>query len=229
MSTKQLDDPQLAGVLNRYYQSTFGGPTDYAKVESLRFEGILHFPEASLPFTAYKKKPDYCKITLSLPNNAQYIMAYDGTDAWQLISAQSPLPVDMPAEEALNFIRDASFGGRLVYPVLPGKQINLTKVLDENELAGYELEVVLPAGQTLRYFIDAQEHLERRQTIINMVTGVEEVITFSDYREVAGIKVPFRSVSHAEGVLLYEAEVVSVVPNAGIMPWMFTRPTSSNF
>ncbi len=223
METEGLD-PELARVLGSYYRDSFGGPENYAKVESMRFEGILRMPQGALHFVAFKKKPDYCKIVIEGAGGAHLVMAYDGFDAWQLVSAESPEPTEMPPGEALNFIRDASFGGRLMYPTLPGKTIEYSTNTVENRPC-YDLKVTMPDGQQLHYVVDIAERKERQQILTNAVTGDTEVISQSDFRDIEGITVPFKSVMTSNGEFVNEVRLLSVEANLGVMPWMFSRPS----
>ena len=94
MDTTSLDSG-LATVLRNYYRATFLNEENWAKIESIRFDGTLQFPQGVARFTAYKKKPDRCKVVLEA-RGGQIVMAYDGQEAWQQSTFQSSQPTSAP-------------------------------------------------------------------------------------------------------------------------------------
>lgn len=222
-------NPELARILANYYQGSFGGFKNYQEVESIRFEGVLRLPEQSVHFIAFKKKPDYCKVVISLPDDGHYVMAYDGKDAWQLVTSgtgDSSEPVEMPPAEALDFIRDSSFGGRLMYPTLPGKKVRLLKLEEGGDARYYNLEVTMPNGQQIEYLIDLAEFKERRQVVTSSINGDREVTIYSDIRKISGMAVPFMSILTVNGEFVHETRILRAETNLGVMPWMFERPSA---
>jgi hypothetical protein len=226
MSLQGLD-PRLTWILEDYYQAAFGGQGNWSKIQSFRLEGVLRLPTGTLSFVAFKKKPDYCKIVLFAGNGARIVMAYDGSDAWQLNTMESSEPIPMPSIEALNFIRDAPTAGHLLYPNLPDKQIEL---LGQRTVNGHEcldLRVTLADGQQVSYAIDNKEFIERQQRVTNMVSGDLEVTTLEQVKKVAGVAIPMESKMTVDGELLHEVKVHRVEANLGLMPWMFARPSGA--
>lgn len=221
-------DPNLAIILQKYYDRTFGGFGNWRKIQSVRFDGLLHLPQGTARFIAFKKKPDYCKVVLLLGSGARVVMAFDGEDAWQLnTSKPNAEPASMPDEEARNFIRDATIGGHLLYSSISGKQINNLEVIQLNGLRCYMIEQVLPNGQRILSALDVGNLAERRQTTFNAVSGMEEVTTFSKFREIEGVRFPFASVMESGGEVVHRVEMLDIQVNVGAMPWMFQRPSGA--
>lgn len=226
MSLQGLE-PRLTWILENYYQAAFGGEENWRKIRSLRFEGVLRLSTGTLSFVAFKKKPDYCKIVLFAGNGARIVMAFDGTDAWQLDTMEASEPIPMPPIEALNFIRDAPAAGHLLYPNLPGKQIELLGQRTVNGNACLDLRVTLADGQQVTYAIDNNEFIERQQRVVNMVSGDLEVTTHEQVKKVAGVTVALHSKMTVDGELLHEVHMQRVEANLGLMSWMFTRPSGA--
>lgn len=218
-------EPRLAYVLRRYYENAFGGIENWQTIESVRFEGVLRLPQGQIEFIAFKKKPDHCKVVLYGGLGKRIVMAYDGTDAWQLNESQTGLPVDMPAGEALNFIRDASTGGHLLYPTLPGKRIELLGTRRVGQETCNDLRVTLPDGQQVTYSIGVTSFSELRQQVVNAVTGDVEVTTHARTQQVGGLLVPMQSTMTVNGEFKYEVILRTADINVGVMPWMFARPS----
>ena len=220
-------DPQLSYVLSRYYQNALGGREHWQQVQSVRFEGSLQLAQGSFSFVAFKKKPEFCKVVLFAPNGERVVMAYDGQDAWQLNSVTAPVPAAMPPLEALNFIRDASVGGHLLYPTAPHKQIELLGTQRVGDEACSEVRVTLANGQQVTYSIGMTSFTERRQTVVNAVSGEVEVTTHAQTQEVDGLLVPMQSTMTVNGAFRHAVALDRVSVNVGVMPWMFARPAGA--
>ena len=225
METEGLADERLIRVLKKFYQANYSGPENWAAIESIRFDGRLHFPEGSVRFSAYKKKPDYCKIMLRPGPRRQIIMAYDGEDAWQLdTGSPEARPIAMPEKEALNFIRDATTGSHLLHPTLPEKTITLGSVIEVEGAMCREIQVDLPSGQTKSYVLNVGNHAERQQITTNAVNGDREVTTHYEYEEIQGIRFPTKSILRVDGEEIHRVEMTEITLNTGLTPWMFERP-----
>lgn len=221
--------PDLVTVLSSYYRKNFISQEHWDQIESVRFDGVLELPEGDVAFTAFKKKPDYCKVVVFAPNGGRIVMAYDGADAWQLNTLQPGAEAtDMPPMDALNFIRDATTGGHLLYPRVVGKEIELVGTVNFDGKRHYEVLVTLPYGQALRSLLDMTTFYEVRQTTINNVTGDREVSSNSDFRDVEGIRIPFASVLTANGREIHRSRIERVQTNLGVMPWMFSRSSGAS-
>jgi hypothetical protein len=219
----------LANVLERYYAATFGGPENWADVESMHYEGVLSMDGQELDFAAFKKRPNLTRVRLTGANGARLTSGFDGQDAWQLIETRGnelPTVQAMPEAEARGFERDAVFGSHLLYPQLPGKKMHFAGI---NEIDGrrfYEIAVTLPDGQNLRFLLDPTRFLEVRQIIENSVSGAEQIIEHSDFRNVEGVQIPFQSVMTEAGELKHTSRLTQVRINSGTASWMFRRPDS---
>jgi hypothetical protein len=225
MDTEGLDFG-LAHILQSYYKRSFSGAKNWEQVQSLRFDGTLYLPQGSVRFTAFKKKPDLFKLIIFAANGGRIVMSYDGQDAWQLNTLKPDAqPVDMPEAEALNFIRDAFTGGHLLYPLQPGKEIELLGVTIFNDERYYELGITLPSGERIRSFLDMTSFAEVRQITLNHVTGDEEVNTYSDFRQIDGVRVPFTTTLTVNGQQMHQSKIERVQVDLGLTAWMFSRPS----
>ena len=236
-------DYDLGSVLRNYYKQNFTSAEHWEQFQSVRFEGTLELAHGTVRFTAFKKKPDYCKVVIFASNGGRIVMAYDGTEAWQLNTMQgsgvhpdrhqpgsdwnASQTVAMPRDEALNFIRDASTGGHLLYPLLEGKQVQILGTTTVDGERCYELKITLPDGQIVRSMLDMNDYSERRQVVINNVNGDEEVTTHSDFRQIDGIRVPFSSTLTIDGEQVHQVRLHSAQTDLGVMPWMFSRSSGA--
>lgn len=221
-------EPKLVDILTKYYGKTFGGAENWDRIQSVQFDGVLHHSQGKLRFTAFKKKPNYSKVVIYLGGDARLVMAYDGEDAWQLNTMEAGAkPTAMPPEEARNFIRDATIGGHLLFPLLKGKEIKRLGVNNVERLPCYQIEVKLPDGQRILSELNVGHYSELSQTTQNAVSGLEEQSIFSDFREVDGVRFPFASVMKSGGEVVHRVEMLRIQVNIGIMPWMFERASAA--
>jgi len=221
-------EPRLATVLRNYYRGTFTDEDTWSAVESIRFDGTLHLPQGVLRFTAFKKKPDFCRVVIHA-RGGEVAMGYDGSDAWQLNTLEpAAQPSAMAPAEALNFIRDATTGGHLLYSGIPGKHIQLHGIITtQSGQRLYDLGVTLPDGQSLRSQLHMTTFAEVRQITTNHVSGEQEITTHEDFREIEGIRLPFISTLTVNGEQIHQSRIQRVQINQGVMPWMFTRPSGA--
>lgn len=218
-------EPRLANVLSNFYVRSFGGPDNWGRLQSLRFNGELRFPEGQLRFTAFKKKPDLYRVALIVSGGRQIIMGFNGRDAWKLDASLAESRLDsMEDAEARNFIRDATTGGHLLYPLIEGKEMELIGIASVDERRAFELKIVLPDGQLIRSFLDSESFAEVRQITINNVSGEEEIVDFRDFRIVEGLQVSFSSRLTVRGQKVYEIHMEQVRVNTGVLPFFFDRP-----
>ncbi|MGB0744503.1 MAG: hypothetical protein ACPGSB_08245, partial [Opitutales bacterium] len=164
----------------------------------------------------------------STAGGGRLVLGYDGVDAWQFdTSLPNAQPVDMPAEVALGFIRDATIAGHLVYPLLEGKQL---KFLGAGKVGGescYMIEQILPDGQRIVSALGVRDFAEHRQKTVNPANGLEEQTTFSDFREVAGVRFPFASVVESNGEIVHRVEMKTIRVNVGLAHWVFQKPSET--
>jgi len=226
--TKPMDveglDPKLADVLTKYYKWTFGGSEKWNQIQSVRFDGLLHLADGTARFTAFKKKPNYSKIVVYLGKRDRFVLSYDGEDAWQLnTTGAGAEPSTMPADEAKNFIRDATMGGHLMYPQIEGKEISLLDVTKVEGRLCYQVEVKLPTGEQIISCLDVSDFSELSQTTVNAVNGLLEKTIFSDFRYLNRVRFPFASRMLSDGQTVHTVEMQRIRTNLGITPWMFKR------
>ena len=227
MNTRGLDT-KLASILDKYYRNNFTSEQEWGELKSIRYEGTLHIADSEFQFNAYKKKPYYYKLTVVATNGGNIEMGYDGEDAWQSNTTTSePSLTSMPEAEASNFIRDATIGGHLLYPLIDGKEIEFIGAAVAGEDRCYEIQVTLPDGQIIRSFLNISDYTERRRVTINQVSGSEEVLTNSDFRKIGSILIPFHSALSRDGAQVHEIRITEAKANPGTMNWMFARPKSN--
>ncbi|MGC6425083.1 MAG: hypothetical protein ACON4O_08880 [Lentimonas sp.] len=220
-------DPKIARIMSGFYSYNFTDEANWKRIESIRYQGVLRVGDEEFKLSALKKKPDFTKIELSKGGQAPIIMAFDGQDAWQVDMVKSVEPFSMPSEEALNFVRDAPFGGQLLYLDYPGKNIELKGVTVAEGRRCYELQVTLPNTQQITTMIGVADFRQHQRIVKNEVSGEQEVTTNLEFLSVDGIRLPKLSETRVGGDLVHSIEIDKVEINSGAAPWMFARRTAA--
>ena len=86
--------------------------------------------------------------------------------------------------------------------------------------------ITLPDTQVIRSFLDITDYSQRRIIAVNQVSGEEEHTNYSDFREIAGIRIPFAGTITSDGKLVHRYHITDVKINFGATDWMFARPSS---
>lgn len=134
----------------------------------------------------------------------------DGKNIWRHANGRTTAA---PLQSFLGFWQQAWFHYTL--QPLPGKTMEAL-ALGEQQLNGKPVNVVLALIEGQRYFLsfDPQTHLLLR----NMRPGGDDFL-YDDYREVDGIKLPFKIGVASFGILIHEYRI-----NAGIEPTKLAKP-----
>jgi photosynthetic reaction center cytochrome c subunit len=217
--------PAADEVLDKYLQA-IGGAQRLAAVTSFTATGTSsgYGPEAQgRPVEIFAKAPGQ-RTTIIHSGNGDIITTLDGKQGW--ISAPlRPVPVvtltgkDLDAanlDAILAFpakIKEALIGWRVGYPA----------VIDDREVQ--VLQASTPAGALVTLYFDAESGLLVRQLrhIDSPVGPITTQADYADYREVSGIKMPYRwTMTWLDGRDVYELKQVQM--NAAIDAAKFARP-----
>lgn len=178
-----------------------GGAEALKAVASLRQSGRIDFGiGASAPFTLERKRPRGMRAEFVL-EGAHGVQAFDGKSAWTLQPGDS-VAERLDAAETREVEDQADIDGPLVDWKAKGHTLELQgrELLASGE--AWRLRLVTKNGNRRTLFLDAASFLEvrieGRRSIGGSAVEVESVL--SDYRDVQGIKLPFRIESGPKGV-----------------------------
>lgn len=177
----------------------------------------------TFPATTTIEYPDRFRTDAMMPAG-RLVQVFNGGECWvqnaQRARAASP---QLSAELRASVQRDVV---RLLLGLADG-EVTATRVADvvENGRAMPALEVKQPEMRAITLVLDPDSALIVKQ---RYATGgdpriVEEA--FSDYRDVDGVKVAFKTVVHAAGVPIVERVVRTFRYNVPVDSALFTRPS----
>jgi hypothetical protein len=149
---------------------------------------------------------------------------FDGNTGYAMDSLQGNRDV---TGNQLDNLRNSSFP----HPFLTYKAMGTTAQLSGKEKAGERDAYVVifepTSGSTVRAFVDAETYLPIKTVLKVEVPQVgqtvEQTTEFQDYREVDGVKVPFRLVS-TSSLQNYTITFTKVEHNAQVDEALFSKP-----
>jgi hypothetical protein len=186
--------PQPAQVLDKYIQAV-GGADRVARLTSFVGKGTASgFGKASFgaPVEIYARAPNQ-RTVIQHTEVGNKTMTFDGRSGW-LASPVTPVPVmDLTGGELDGARLDAelSFPGR-VKQVLGQWRANLPTTINERRVN--ILQGTSAAGAIATLYFDVETGLLTRvvRYASSAMGRVPTQIDFDDYRDVAGVKIPFK-------------------------------------
>lgn len=229
ISPRTINGPTADAILDRYIQA-IGGVQRVSALTSWAgkgsYEGFDSY-HGKVPVDVYAKSTGERSV-IAHTQNGDSITAYDGRNAW-IVGPDKPVSVlqlvpggdldGVKIDSALAFpggLKQALTGWRTGFP---------TTTIDDKPV-----DVVQAAlnGTRIKFFFDKQTGLLTRVVRYSktIVGPVPIEIDYSDYREVAGVKMPFQwRLTWTDGQSMYAMD--SIQPNVAIDPAKFAKPAAA--
>jgi len=150
---------------------------------------------------------------------------FDGTDGWATNSMQGDTPV---TQSQLDTWRNAIFPSPLVDYKARGTKVELTGKEKVGDADAYALLMTPAKGATTRVWIDATTYqpVKSTTTIDTPETGpLEQTVLLSDFRDVDGLKVPFKLVGSST-MQTFTVVTTKVEHNVNVDPARFVKPAA---
>ncbi len=166
-------------------------------VGTIRFTGAASIGEARIPIKWLWARPNLFRFELMIDNKAA-IQAYDGTLGWTFNQLSGDANARrMSDEELANLHGMGDIEGPLVDFEKKENAVTFGGVEDVEGGRTFRIEVTTKEGYTSTLWLSVAEGLAIKEregrTIDGVKTDVE--MTIGDYREVGGIRIPFRFVT----------------------------------
>lgn len=152
------------------------------------------------------------------------IQVVDGSTGWMVRPAMmggTGDPEDMPADQLKQSVTQLDPFGSLVNYKDKGAKVDLVgkEKLDKKDV--YHLKVTTKEGVTVDQFLDATTYMVSK--IISSINGQQAEISFSDYKDVEGIKIPqTMEMSSQMGALTMTTNKISI--NGPVDESIFKKP-----
>jgi outer membrane lipoprotein-sorting protein len=212
-------------ILNKYIQA-IGGEQRVARLTSFIAKGtsVGYGPEGTpRPVEIYAKAPNQ-RTTIIHTQNGDSTTVYDGRAGW-IAAPLRPVPILALSGSILEGVKidaELAFPNRL-RETLTRWRVGFPTVIDDKE--AQVVQGTTTGGALATLYFDSQSSL-----LVRMIRYSDSVvgrtptqIDYSDYRDVAGVKMPFRfTVSWLDGKEQFE--LTEIQTNVNIDSAKFSRP-----
>jgi photosynthetic reaction center cytochrome c subunit len=223
--------PSADQILDRYIQAV-GGTQQLAKLKSFSAKGTYQGFDTDfgkVPVDVFAASAPYRRATVIHLDYGDSTATYDGQEAWAAApSAVAPVPV-IPLLggylEGAKVDAQISFPGQIKQD-LKNWRVGFPEISIDNHPAQI-VEGTTPGGIRVKLYFDKQSGLLVRQVrYINTAVGITPShIEYSDYRDVAGVKMPFHwTVTWVDGNSTFELS--DIQPNTQIAASKFAKPAA---
>ncbi|HHS12417.1 MAG TPA: hypothetical protein ENN03_01470 [bacterium] len=219
---------QTADEVVAKYIEAHGGYETLKAVNSMKITGAQAVPMQGLelPFTVFLKRPNkmYMEATFQ---GMSFITAFDGESGWTINPFMGdPAPQPMTESEQEQIKVEADIDGVLMDYKEKGHQI---EVLGKEDLEGTEvikLRVTLKNDNIQTWYLDADYFIELRVDSKTSQMGQEMDIstTFSDFKEVEGMMMPFSMEARTNGTVIFTRKLETIEINPELDDVKFRMP-----
>jgi len=210
-------------ILEKSIQAS-GGKSAFKAIETIRWKGdmtaVTPQGEMNMGLEILRIMPDKMRANVQTPMGSMS-QIINGENAW-MVSPQGtmPAPPQMKAELTASIWRNISY-------LFPNSDMEGLEVqyLESGKVQGENCEVLLitpPDVKSFKLYVNAQNSIPvmlsyQGTNMMGAPVASEEV--FSDFREVAGIKLPFKSVTNQDGkkaqeTIAEEIEINTRIPES---------------
>jgi outer membrane lipoprotein-sorting protein len=229
ISPRAPTTPTPDDVLNRYIQA-LGGAQRLAALTSFsgkgNYEGFDSY-HGKVPVDVYAKIGGG-RTVIAHTQNGDSITAYDGRNAW-IMGPDKPVSVLQLVPggdlDGVKLDLDLAFPGGLKQALTQWRTGFPTTLINDRPV---QVLQAMAGGSRVKLFFDKQTGLLTRVVRYSrtIVGPVPTQIDYSDYREVAGVKMPFQwRLTWTDGQSEYTLD--DVQPNAAIDPAKFGKPAAA--
>ena len=223
--TQAPNAPPVDKILDRYIQA-LGGADRLNRITSFVAKGtsVGYGPESTERVVEIYAKAPGQRTTIIHTQNGDNITVIDGTNGWSAVPLK-PLPVMQISGGALE---GAKFEAALSFPRNIKAGLTRWRVGFSSTIDDKDVDVIQgsgPDGLLVTMYFDSQSGLlVRLLRYVNSPVGRTPTQTdYSDYRDVAGVKMPFKwKMSWLDGK--ENVELKEVQTNVAIDPKRFEKP-----
>ena len=212
---------QTADNILEQHISSIGGENNWKKVKTLITSGEYDYGGTKFPFTAYSKAPNKYKFVVPF-NGKYYAQGYDGTSGWKIDAFKNETkPTMLTGKEAVAMANEADveLESAFINYKSKGHQAVYEKDTTVNTAPCHKIVFTRKTGEKEFYYFDVKTFslLMKRAVSKNSEMGGSVMNTlFSDYGEVSGITIPFKSASDVNGQAILTITIEKVFINPAI-------------
>jgi Peptidase family M1 domain len=198
-------------VINKYLNS-IGGKDKLTAVKDLWDSATGVVQGQKIAQTQRFKAPDKYLMQINLPemNMTAVRLLVNGDSVKITQMGQSPALDDdarKDVKEKATMFPELAFAGE-------GYKMELTNIRNINGKDAYEVKVTYPSGHMGTFYYDVNTGYKLKETHAGK-DGASNGVEYDDYRDVSGIKFPFR-IADDEGQVVLDMTVQSIKVNSGL-------------
>jgi zinc protease len=204
-------------VYDKYIKS-IGGRDKIKKVKDLTTKATLSVQGASLDVVKYDKAPNKTFMTANMGGNEAFKMVFDGKKGYQMQMGQK--------QETLGKeLEDRKIESYFVYESALkelGLKLKMLELVSIDGKDAYKVEMTYPSGNKMIQYFDKESGLKvKEEKSADTPQGpMLQTIEYSDYKEIEGIKMPFK-ISQSNPNFSLEFNILSVEVNKGVKDDVF--------
>jgi hypothetical protein len=184
--------PSAGEIFARYIEVT-GGKAAYEKLKSRVSTGTFEMAGmGKAAFTLTQESPNKMAMTIDLPGMGKMVQGNNGTHAWEYSAMTGPRLLE--GEELLESNGQSLFNAEL-YPEKVYTKTEVVGIEKVGDSDAYKVAMTTKGGSTRTAFYDKASGLLVKMTMLQKSQMGEVAIDSitSDYREVDGVKLPFKT------------------------------------
>lgn len=212
---------QTADDVVKKYVQFIGGKKAWKKVKTITTSGEYDYGGIVFPFHTYSKGPDKYKFVVPF-NGKYYAQAFDGTKGWTIDAFKNetkPKLLSGKAALAMANESDVELESAFINYSEKGHQVILVGKDSVDHKLCFNIQLTRKSGEIENYYIDDQRgELVKKSAVAKNVelAGALLTILYGDYREVDGIRIPFKTICESDGQMILTITISKVATNTPI-------------
>jgi hypothetical protein len=218
--------PTAEEVIAKYVEVT-GGIEKYKAIKSMHQVGTMGIPMAGINGTIEMKvvAPNKVAVMVELPGAGNESSGSDGETMWSESTMTGNRIVE--GNEAEDMMIQADFR-RMFDPASVYKSLENVGITEYDDQKCYELKVEKKSGGIQQEFYSVETGLQvgTKTTAESPMGAIKVEATVSEYKEVDGIKFPFKMAQKFENGMVMEVEFEKIKVNPEFEEGTFDLPKS---
>lgn len=217
----------LQTILDKHFKAI--GQEKILKVQTQVSTGKMTQMGTEIPFKSISKRPGKAYMELDI-QGTKVVSAFDGVKGWAIQPwTGSAEPVDLSAPDLMPLKEMSDMDGAMWNYAEKGHQLELIGTEDLDGTKVYVLKMTRKNGGIFHYYLDAEKFIIRKMKFKLMINGQENEIValMSDFRDIDGYLVPFKTKQtydgQTEGAMILE----EVKFNQDIDDAIFLKPSTA--
>lgn len=208
------------------YTAAIGGIDAQKKIKTMKFEGVMKQGGMEFPMTIQVIHDRAMRADITV-QGMNITSAFKDSSGWSVNPLQgSTTPAKMNEEEKKGAKDQCDLIDDLADYKAKGHKAELIGKEDVDGVETIKIKLTKKNGDVEQYFLDAETYLPIKSST-KMKFGDSEVESetyYSDYKEVAGVKMPFTTQIKSGGQVVMETAFKKIEANITISESIFDMP-----